>query len=315
MRAFLRRHVFNNAAIKIFSLVLAIILYLHVFARQEREVVLEMPLELQDVPAELTWSGALPDAASVRLRGVGMDLFKLRTRTGEMRVRVDVSEARPGLYQRPLVADDVRIPRDANVEVLGVESPQQVSLVFDRLMTVRLPVAPTVEGREAPGYIGVGGVVVEPDSAAVRGPEGRVRSFEFVRTEPVDISQAEATVTRRVPLVPPPGCSVMPPDVQIRVGLERVVSRTFSDLEVEVLLPAGIGEAQLTPPTGSVDVSGPQSAVNSLTPEDLRLSVDARDLPSGTYTVMASVELRRSLSSAGIRVEPVKPERFELELE
>lgn len=315
MRAFLRRHIFNNAAIKLFSLVLAIILYLHVFARQEREIVIELPLELQDVPAELTWSGELPPAAAVRLRGVGIDLFKLRTRTGEMRVTVDVSEARPGLYQRPLVADDVRIPRDANVEVLDIESPHQVSLAFDRLLTRRLPVTPMVEGREAPGFIEFGGVIVEPESVDVRGPEARVRSFEFVRTEAVDISDAEASITRRVALRPPAGCSVDPADVQIQIGLERVISRTFTDLPVEVLRPSAATSAGLSPQAGSVDVSGPESVVRALTADDLRLSVDARDLPTGTYTVMASIELRRSLASGSVTVEPVQPERFELALE
>ena len=55
--------------------------------------------------------------------------------------------------------------------------------------------------------------------------------------------------------------------------------------------------------------------VEELDAEDLRLAVDARDLPTGTYTVGASVELRRSLASGSVTVEPVQPERFELVLE
>lgn len=315
MRGFLRRYVLNNAGIKLASLALAIVLYLHVFARQEREVVVDVPLELRNVPAGLVWSGELPSTARVRLRGPGIDLFKLRTGAERIRVSVDVAEARAGLYQRPIVPQDVRLPRGGNIEVIAIERPSVISLSFDRVLAHKLPVVARINGRPAPGYVQYGEPVVEPDSALVSGPESRLGSFAQVRTETVDISAADETVVRRVPLVPPPDSEISPAGVTVRVDIERVISRTFTNLPVEVLHDHGVTRKRLAPETGSVVVSGPESLVESLSRDDLRLTIDARDYPAGAYTLMASVELRRSLASGSVSVEPVEPERFEVELE
>ena len=71
----------------------------------------------------------------------------------------------------------------------------------------------------------------------------------------------------------------------------------------------------MTPSHGSVVVAGPASLVDSLSQQELRLSIDALGLPPGTYTLMASVELNRMLEVDALSVEPVEPEKFEIELE
>jgi hypothetical protein len=299
MRDWLRRHVFNNAGIKLASLALAIILYLHVFARQEREMVFDVSLILRGVPEGLTWSGELAPTAQVRFRGVGVDLMKLRTRIREARLEVDVSEARPGLYQRPLVSEDVHLPGETWVQVVGIDSPKEISLAFDNLLVRRLGVSPRVAGRAAPGFIRHGAVLVDPESVLVRGAETTLRSFEYLKTATVDITGADAIVTRRAAVLQPPKCEVTPSEVTVRVMFERVVSRTFAELPVEVLRSGDVKRRRLEPETGMVVVSGPTSLVESLRPEDLRLSIDARDFPPGTYTLILSVRRRKPAASSG----------------
>jgi YbbR domain-containing protein len=312
----LREHVVRNLGTKALALGLAIVLYLHVSTSQEREVQLDVPLELQAVPAGLTWSGDLPSAARVRFRGVGIDLLKLRGRLGSVRARIDVSEAGPGLYQRHLAARDVSISQDLRVSPVEVIEPRSISLRFDRQGSRRLPVEARLEGRVPPGFIVHRRVVSAPDSVVVDGPAAVLDSMHAVPCGPIDITGQTDMLTRRVPLRVPSGCLARPPEATVRVNVERVAARVFSALPVEVLRSRDVRLRRVLPATGTVQISGPASVVEAMAPEELRVSIDARGLPpGGVYSLMASVELRRPDSAGLVAVEPVRPEKFEVELE
>lgn len=311
----MRQHMFANTGMKLISLALALTLYFYVFVNQERELVLEVPLSLTGMPENLTWTGEIPDAARVRFRGLGMDLLKLRTQPDLAPMIVRVGDVRPGRYQRPLVARDVRVISDLNVQVVEIVSPREVTLEFDQLLMRRLPVVPKITGRPAPGYIRFGRVIAEPESVDVGGPRQRLVAYDAVPTEPVDITGRDDIVISRAELRLPPRCEATVPDVTVRVTIEKVISRTFADLPVEVLRSGDVTLERMTPERGSVVVTGPVSLVESLSADELRLSIDALGLPPGDYTLMASVELNRTLEVDALSVEPVEPEKFEVDLE
>jgi len=311
----MRRHIFANAGMKLISLALALTLYFYVFVNQERELVLEVPLSLQGMPESLTWTGEIPEAARVRFRGLGMDLLKLRTQPELARMIVTVGDVRPGRYQRPLVSRDVRVLADMSVQIVEIVSPSEITLEFDQLLMRRLPVVPKVTGRPAPGYIRFGRVITEPDSVDVGGPQQRLESFDAVPTEAVDLTGRDDFVISRAKLRVPPHCEAAVQEVTVRVRIEKIISRTFSALPVEVLRSGDVTLRAMTPATGSVVVTGPASLVEDLSEEALRLSIDALGLPPGSYTLMASVEINRTLEVEALSVEPVEPEKFHVDLE
>jgi YbbR domain-containing protein len=311
----LRRHLLRNLGIKLIALVLALTLYLHVFFSQEREMIFDVPITLHGVPESLIGSGDLPHTARVRFRGLGLALSKLRTDPQGARLLVEVGDIHEGLLQRPLVSGDVLLPSDIDVRVIEVIEPKELDIEFDRLRVKRLAVVPNVSGRPAPGFVMAGRVVAVPESVTVRGPQQLVDSFEFIRTEPLDVAGLDGVAQRRVALRVPGRCEAAPPEVTVRVAIDKVVSRTFAQLPVMVHRSGDVALRRLAPQTGSVVVSGPATLVDSLRTADLRLSIDAMGLPPGTYTLMASVELERALEAGAISIEPVQPEKFVVELE
>ncbi len=315
MWPWLHRHLFRNLGTKLVALVLALTLYAHVFASREREVVFDVPFYLQGLPEDLVWSGEVPEMARVRCRGLGLELIKLHLDTEGPRLTPQVGDVQPGRYYRPVVSEDVTLPSHINVQVIEVVTPRAITLEFDRLLERQLLVIPTVAGRPAPGFITLGRVTAVPGSVLVRGPEKRLSAFEFLKTEAVDIADAEEVITRVALLRLPSQCTADPAEVEVTVTIEKVISRTFLDLSVEVLRSSGMGLGRMTPESGSVVVSGPRSVVESLTPDELRLSIDALGLPRGTYTLMASVEVSRALEAGAVSVEPVEPEKVEVVLE
>jgi YbbR domain-containing protein len=316
MWQWIRRNLLSNLTVKLFSIVLALALYLHVFVSQEREIDIDVPFMLHGVPETLTFSEEqLPEMVRVRFRGLGFELLKARSFATGIRLPISVGNSGPGHYHRPLVSEDVIIPRDIEIQVVEIMTPKVISIDFDRLVTRRLPVDPEVVGRPAPGFVKVGAVIVEPDSVGVRGPERRLQSFGMPRAETVNIAGRDAGVAELVGVRVPAGCEAIPPQVTVRVMIEKVISRTFSDLPVEVLHSGNVTLKELNPLNGTVVVTGPSSVVESLTAEEMRLSIDALALLPGNYTLMASVELSRQFRGDAVSVEPVEPEKFEVKLE
>lgn len=309
----LRNIMFRNWGLKLLAFFLAIVLYFNVALHQEREISLEIPLYVRGIPENLIGTGELPKVVKVKFRGLGMGFLSLRSERPYL--LVEVGSILPGLYQRPLVTEDVFVPSDVSVQAVEIVDPKGIAIDFDQLLERRLPVVPAITGRPSPGYIRFGREIVKPDSILVRGPERRLRSFELLRTEPVDITGRDGIVSRRVAIAAPSWCEAQPAEVTVQVTLEKVISRTFHDLPVDVHRAGGVTLLRLTPETGSVSVSGPTSLVEQLTAEKLRLSIDARGLPPATYTLMASVELVGSGGEGAVSVEPVEPEKFEVVLE
>lgn len=316
MWQWMRRNIMSNLTVKLFSIVLALALYLHVFVSQEREIDIDVPFMLHGVPETLTFTeDQLPEMVRVRFRGLGFELLKARSFATDIRLPISVGSSEPGHYHRPLVSEDVLIPRDIDIQVVEIISPKAISIDFDRLITRFLLVDPVVVGRPAPGYVKVGAVIVEPDSVGVRGPQRRLQSFGMPRAEAVDIAGSSAGLAKLVGVRVPAGCEAIPPQVTVRVMIEKVTSRRFTDLPVEVLHSGNIILRELTPRNGTVVVTGPSSVVSSLTADEMRLSIDALALLPGTYTLMASVELSRQFRGDAVSVEPVEPEKFEVKLE
>jgi hypothetical protein len=311
----LHRHLLHNLGIKLIALILAATLYLHVFFSQERDMIFDVPITLHGVPESLIGSGDLPSVARVRFRGLGLSLSKLRTDPQGARLLIEVGDIREGLLQRPLVSGDVLLPSDVGVRVVEVIEPKELHIEFDRLLVRRLAVVPNVTGRPAPGFVTAGRVTALPDSVTVRGPQQLVGSFEFIRTEPVDVAGLEGVTQRRVALRVPGRCEATPPEVAVRIAVDKVVSRTFAQLPVMVHRSGDVALRRLVPQTGSVVVSGPATLVDTLRTSDLRLSIDAMGLPPGSYTLMASVELNRAFEVGAVSIEPVEPEKFVVELE
>jgi len=311
----LRRHLLHNLGIKLIAVILAATLYLQVFLSQEREMIFDVPIALNGVPESLIRSGELPTSARVRFRGLGLALHQLRTGPQGARLLIEVGDIHEGVLQRPLVTGDVLLPSEVDVRVIEVIEPKELVIEFDRILVKRLAVVPNVTGRPAPGFVTAGRVTALPESVTVRGPQQLVGSFDFIRTEQVDLAGLEGVSQRRVALRVPGRCEAVPPEVTVRIAVAKVVARTFAQLPVMVHRAGDVALKRLAPQSGSVVISGPATLVDSLRTTDLRLSIDAMGLPPGSYTLMASVELNRAFEVGAVSIEPVQPEKFVVELE
>lgn len=185
--------------LKLLSLVFATALWAFAVSDDTGESAYTVPVNLTDLPPGTEVTEVADEMVDVRLQGVRHLLARLSER--DVRVAVSLRDARPGDVVARITAENIRVPR--GIRVVRV-TPSRVRATLERVVRVRLEVAPHLVGHPASGYQ-VAAVRVEPRHVDVKVSGAEAAAVQRLDTAPVDVEGARATVTREVGLVAPAG--------------------------------------------------------------------------------------------------------------
>ena len=211
----LKHWITDNWFLKIFSLVLATMLWITVASETSSEIGLEVPLEYRNIPAQLEITDDTTNRVEVRLRG-SPNLIKEVT-PKEVSTNIDLSSMKPGEIAFPLTSRNVQAPFGA--EVVRV-NPSRVRINLERTISKMVAVVPTIQGQPARGFE-VGKVLLNPSRIRVEGPESRVNHLDSVSTQPILVDGKRANILQSADLdVPDPQVRLQrPATINIRVEI------------------------------------------------------------------------------------------------
>lgn len=131
-----------------------------------------------------------------------------------------------------------------------------------------------------------------------------------VETLPLDLQNAQEDIITRLELNLPAGISIVGEQtVLIQAGVSPIESSiTLAGMRVEII---GLGNgltAQVSPITVDVIVSGPLPLLDTLTRQDIRVTVDLTGLGVGTHQIVPRVEILIS----NVVVESILPNTIEV---
>ncbi len=177
---FFRRVFGHNPGLKLVSLLLAIGLWLAVARDPIAEVEERVPIEFQNLPANLEIDSANSTEVRIRVRGPERVIHRLQVE--DVHAEINLATVRPGERTFDLSSSQIRVPQD--LEVVQI-IPAQFHLSFDNRETRRIEVRPRVTGNFANG-MRVAQVIADPPEVTITGPRGRVEAVEAAITDPVD---------------------------------------------------------------------------------------------------------------------------------
>lgn len=245
-------------------------------------------------------------------------------------VLVSGPESQVGLVTRVRVVINMNGIRESINQAVPVQAVDQNNAtvtgvtISPATVNVSLPVARqggfrdmavkvVVRGQVAAGYR-LDSISVFPPVVTVYSSDAeRVSRLPgVVETQPLDLNAASSNVNLRVPLILPEGVSVVGQQtVLIQAGISAVQSSfTLTGQRVEITgLPDDL-EATTSPATVDVILSGPIPILDTLRPQDIRVTVDVNNLSVGTYQLIPAVQILTS----NINVESVNPGAVEVVL-
>ncbi|MGH7395752.1 MAG: diadenylate cyclase, partial [Candidatus Methylomirabilales bacterium] len=208
--------------LKIGAVAVVTALWVYLGGAQKFELGLRVPVEYRNVPESLTLSGRPATSLEVRLRGTRAALGGVNRES--LRATVDLVATERGTNFVAIEREDVNVP--AGVEVVGTE-PAVLRLTLERVRRLQVPVRARLRGEPARGYA-VEVVTVVPGTVEILGPESAVANLQAVYTEAVDLTGAQASFNRAVPLALFPERLALADGqkktVEVRVTLRRTAS-------------------------------------------------------------------------------------------
>lgn len=297
--------ILQNLDIRIVSVILAAILWLHAVTERDYTATFECPVSLVNVHPELVpASWPLPVTCSVTARG--KDILALRVKGP--RVVIDAGNRRARSLAVKLNESHLLMP-------LGLEAahaefqPPELAVRLDRLASKTALVAPDLSGQPAEGFIVSDSTAAEPCSVRLWGPERSLAMTDTVFTEPLRVDELKDSQRRRVRLAMPDTQSFRaePESVWVDLVFEKSGERLFRNVPM-ALANRGAGYLVSYSP-GAVDivVSGPRMALEAASPSDIRVFLDLKGLAPGSHRLQAVIEL-----PARLELMAASPRTFEV---
>ena len=280
----------RNLPIVILSGFLAIVLWLFVNIKAKADVVLMAPVTFMNLPANLIIVNDTHRQIEIKVRGPHR--YVRRLSQDSFALSIDLGDISRGRSTFPVNTNLFPIPPGS--ELVDI-SPRELIVDTDVLWRKEnVPVRASVVGTPAEGTI-VKSTTINPDKVNIKVAKSRYGNIKEVYTERIDISGAEITVTRDVPLDLEGLKAQTYEDILCRVEVEigtDIDDRTFQCVPVEV--PGAVIDFVVIPECVSLTVRGRRRIIAEITAKDLSVSVNMEGHPPGVYSEKPTVVIQQS---------------------
>lgn len=217
MKRFFTRLFLRNWGLKLFSLLLAIVLWLTLIPEEKifSEKTLTIPLELHNIPSEMELVERPLATVDVKIKAPNRLINQITS--ANVHAVLNLQNARIDQKEYPLNKSMISIPEDAEVKDI---LPSQVNLRFEKTKEIMLDVEPIIIGELQEG-LKIEKMRILPPQVLIKGPESKVKDEYKVRTSPIDISTLTETTELEADLILPN------PDLRLASSETKVKVRFF----------------------------------------------------------------------------------------
>lgn len=291
----------SNMGLRFLAVAMAVGLWLA--GQKDIERAVEVPVEFRNVPADLMVTDNRVDYIVLRL--VGPRTLVSTPGPENLKLRLDLDDARPGPSSFPLGPGSFHLPRGVKIARI---SPSVIHLRLEPVAKKSLPVAIRFSGKPLFGYK-VSRAAVEPEQVIVHGPAHEVKRITSAETITVELDGIQGGFSREVRLAAEGRpISFSPARVTVSVELEEErMTREFG--RIEVRSREFTGEYTVTPRTVYLRLSGPKRILQPFEVDSNEVFLELKGLPSGDHTLPLSFNLPQE-----VKVLDQRPERFKVKI-
>lgn len=216
MRRLFKNLFLRNWGLKLFSLLLALILWMtlippeKIFSKKN----LTIPLELHNIPSGMELVRKPPDKIDVTIEAPNRYIDRITP----VNVMAKLNLENASIIQEDYTINEtmVSIPAGVRAEVIKI-SPNTVNLKLEKTKEILLDVEPDIIGiEELKEGLKIEKIETIPSQVPIIGPESKVRDDYKVRTSPIDISALTETTEFEAYLILPS------PDLRLASSLTKV---------------------------------------------------------------------------------------------
>ncbi|MEO0131627.1 MAG: CdaR family protein [candidate division WOR-3 bacterium] len=295
---------FSDFSAKFVALLLAVFIWILAVLFRTNKITVNIPVEFSNQPSEVVITEYSPDKVTLELEGQGSELVKLIFK--QPKYRLNLMGLRYGRHFYRTNPADVIVPAAILIKSLA---PETIFLKADFL--ARKPVKIFVPYKiDFSPDIYISEVKVLED-VILEGPESKVTQIWELETESLRITSKESLpVYKRLQVLLPEKQTfrVRPESVLVSVQLEQKITKTFDSIPIQLIRPSQ-AVIKINPALAKLTISGPESKINNLSPDEIIIQINLSELKAGRYKLPAEIVLPKN-----IYLERCEPKLFEVEI-
>lgn len=219
MKIYLRNLIFKNWGLKLFSLILALILWTNLIPPEKifSEKTLTISLETHNLPQDMELVKKPTATIDVTIRAPNRYIDQI-TATNAV---AELNLANASLFQEDYTLNESMISMPTGVRATVIKiTPNTVNLKLEKSIEIMLDVESDIIGDLIEG-LKIERIEVDPAQVPIKGAESKVRGDYKVRTTPIDISTLMQTTELEADLILPS------PDLRFATSLTKVKVTIF----------------------------------------------------------------------------------------
>jgi YbbR domain-containing protein len=196
VKKFFENLITENLTFKLISIVLAVFLWFFVTFKGQTETYVEVPIEFKGVPVgmEILKQNVKKINISISAR----ERIIREIAQNNIRVIIDLSNAKLGENSMPITKSSIKIPRGA--EILRIE-PSIVKVYLDKKAQKMVPVRAVIVGNPEKGFI-IRSIELDPSKINIEGAKKELDRIQIIKTEPIDIEGIKENISIQAKIDP-----------------------------------------------------------------------------------------------------------------
>jgi len=214
---------FRRYNLQFWAVVIAIALWLQVHGQGEGSVSMDVPLQVQALPADMVMVNDLPDHVRVTITGLQSRLKDLRQQ--DLTMPVNASDlTTPGVVERAPQLSALTLPVGLHVEKV---QPDRFELQVDRLVKRSVPVKAHFELPE--GWL-VKIIGIKPQQVELTGPEVWLEALRAVDTAPIRLDLKAGAFEAKTGIESPSGKAIRLSKGKVEIVVQGILEQKISSL-------------------------------------------------------------------------------------
>ncbi|MEO0076352.1 MAG: hypothetical protein ABIK19_01620 [candidate division WOR-3 bacterium] len=292
---------FSNIVFKILAIILALSVWVLAILMRNHEVTTNISVKVVNLPADLVVTNINTEKISVSLVGTGFNFIKLYFK--QPVYNLNLSSAKPGFYRVKLTPEELTLP--ASVLLKSI-TPTYSELTIEKLITKQISVLIPYQSEIEKGYY-ISAVWTD-DTVKLSGPESEMRFIKELLTDSLLIRDFTVhQVMKKLKIILPDArlYKVSPESVLVIANIEKETTRIFTDIPINIVSTKY--NVSVNPKKAIIIVHGPQSKINMLNANEIKININTEKLAVGEYQLPAEIILPK-----GVMLTSCEPKLFQV---
>jgi YbbR domain-containing protein len=249
----------------------SILLWVFVSFSEDFSITLNLPTQVIAIPENNSVSSVSSDEVTISIKGQGWQLAQHTLgRDPKFFIPCPTEKGTQEVSARNVIHANTWL--STSLQLVEI-SPEKIKITVEPTKTKKVEIIPVVSLTFKPGYGLVSPILIEPDSVEITGPKSLVEEINIINTENKIITKLESETSLILNIENPKYLLTNISECKISFDVQKIVDKTFEDLDVQTLKIPSRYELILLPNKINVVIRGGIIQLSKMKKEDLNVFV------------------------------------------